>query len=65
MRRSNLAFCQAHTPHIAEQLEAASAADRRALEEQIEGLSQEALVLADKLFGILTAGRDAFSHHLG
>jgi hypothetical protein len=65
MRRSNLAFCLAHTPHIAAQLEAASAADRGTLEEQIEGLSHESLVASDKLFGILTAGRDAFSHHLG
>jgi hypothetical protein len=26
------------------------------MEEQIEGLSQESLMLADRLFGILTAG---------
>jgi hypothetical protein len=56
MRRSNLAFCLAHTPHIAAQLEAASAEDRRALEKQIEGLSREVLMAADRLFGILTAG---------
>jgi hypothetical protein len=57
MRRSNLAFCLAHTPHIAAQLEAASTADRKAMEDQIEGLSRKSLVLADRLFGILTAGR--------
>jgi hypothetical protein len=54
MRRSNLAFCLAHTPRIAQQLKAASAADRSALEDQIEGLSRESLVAADQLFVILT-----------
>jgi len=54
MSSPNVSFCLAHTPHIAAQLESSSAADRRALEDQIEELSEESLVPADQLFGILT-----------